>query len=504
MAIQVILYQMDKRTNSTKRPAGTGNPYTVELKDSCSVVSPVLIFNFGQQDYPSGFNYVCIPIFEDRCYWITNWTYSRGLWSATCQVDVLASWRDYIGNTTQYVLRASADYNGAVVDNLYPTVAGYTTQKFTVDSPFSGNVENGTYILSTVCSGFVGFGGLSYWNMSETAFNEFRTLLLSSTDYLNIDSIEVSADLTKALFNPYQYCVNCFWFPFNFPFGPIHNKIGIGWWTLNMENDVSIVTSGFDAAYIYKVFTIPKHPQSAERGKYLNLSPYSEYVLYFPPFGEIAIDSSKIVDSNTLYAKILVDAYTGTGYLYVSTDDPGDNLNGMAVNIVAVRSAQIGVPIALAQLSYNIVDSVGELIPLAVSALAGLENGLYKAGGQVGDAVSSLLKGDLSGAADAASGIGDSITSNVVSAVQSKQTDVQYKGTCGSAAAYNTAPYLQARFASLVEEDNDDRGRPLCQVRQVNTLPGFQMIADPDVSLHATRAETDAIKQYMSTGFFWE
>ena len=504
MAIQVILYKMDKRTNSTIRPSGPGNPYTVELKDACSVVDPVLVFNFGQQDYPSGFNYVQIPIFENRCYWVTNWQYFRGLWSASCQVDVLASWRDYIGASTQYVLRAAADYNGGVVDGLYPTIAGYTTQKISVDSPFDGNVDHGTYILSTVCSGFVGFGGLSYWNLSETAFNEFRKLLLSSTDYLDIDSIEVSADLTKALFNPYQYCVNCYWFPFSFPFGPIHNKIGIGWWTLRMENDVSIVTAGFDVAYIYKVFSVPKHPQSARRGKFLNLSPYSDYVLFFPPFGEIAIDGSKIVDSERLYVKILVDAYTGTGYIFVSTDDPGDNLNGMAKNIIAVRSAQIGVPIALAQLSYNVVDSVGELIPLAVSALSGLQNGLYKMGSAVGETVNNLLSGDFSAAKESASGIGGSITSNVVSAVLSKQTDVQYKGSCGSAAVYNTSPYLLARFASLVDEDNEDRGRPLCQMRQISSLPGFQMVADPDVAIPATKAETDAIKQYMSTGFFWE
>ena len=498
------MYKMDKRTNSTIRPSGPGNPYTVELKDACSVISPVLMFNFGQQDYPSGFNYVQIPVFEGRYYWVTNWQYYRGLWTAQCRVDVLASWRDYIGNSTQYVLRAAADYNGAVVDNLYPTLAGYTTRKIAVKSPFSGDVENGTYILSTVCSGFVGFGGLTYWNLSDIAFNEFRTLLLSSTDYLNIDSIEVSADLTKALFNPYQYCVNCYWFPFSYPFGPIHNEIGIGWWTLQMDNDVSIVTAGFDTAYIYRVFDVPKHPQSAERGSYLNLSPYSDYVLYFPPFGEVSIDSSKIVDSNTLYAKILVDAYTGAGYLYVSTDDPGDNLNGMAKNIVAIRSAQIGVPIALAQLSYNVVDSVGELIPLAVSALSGLQNGLYKMGSAVGDTVNNLLSGDFDAAAESAGGIGESITSNVTSAVLSKQTDVQYKGTCGSAAAYNTAPYLQARFASLVDEDNDDRGRPLCQVRQLSTLPGYQMIADPDINLPATIAEIDAVKSYLSTGFFWE
>lgn len=452
---------------------------------------------------PTTYNYCYLPDFN-RYYFIRDWSYDRSLWFATLSEDVLATWRDQIGSTTQYVLRAASDFDGNVVDSLYPTVAGYTARKIAAESPFSGDVENGTYILSTVCSGFAGFGGLSYWNLSDIAFNEFRALLLSSTDYLNINSIEVSADLTKALFNPYQYCVNCYWFPFNFPFGPIHKEIGIGWWTLQMDNDVSLVTAGFDAAYIYRVFGVPKHPQSAERGAYLNLTPYSEYVLYFPPFGEIAIDSSKIVDSDTLYTKILVDAYTGAGYLYVSTDDPGDNLNGMAKNIVAIRSAQIGVPIALAQLSYNVVDSVGELIPLAVSALSGLQNGLYKMGSAVGDTVNNILSGDFSAAKESASGIGESITSNVTSAVLSKQTDVQYKGTCGSAAAYNTAPYLQARFASLVEEDNDDRGRPLCQIRRVDTLPGYQMIADPDVSLPATQAEIDTVKRYMASGFFYE
>ena len=207
--------------------------------------------------------------------------------------------------------------------------------------------------------------------------------MLSSADYLNISSSEISGDLTKALFNPYQYCVSCMWFPLTMPLGESVAQLAFGWWTVPVEDSASVVTAGLDTMYIYRSFAVPKHPQAAERGSFLNISPYSRYTLYFPPFGEIALDGNKIGDAATIYAKVLIDAYTGAGYLYVSTDDPGDNLDGMASNIIAVSSAQIGVPVSLAQLSYETVDSVGQLVSTAITGLYGAAKGLVDSAGHI-------------------------------------------------------------------------------------------------------------------------
>lgn len=497
-----IFYTFSKRPNSTALP-GDGVRLDIQLKAPTDIIGPKISISM-QNGTPIAYNYCNIPQFG-RMYFIRNWTYNAGgVWVASLSEDVLASWREQIGETAQYVLRSSAESDGAIVDTLYPTKAGVTAQKVTAANPYDDNVENGNFVLSTVCSGYTGFGATTFWRMSTQAFDEFRTNMLSSADYLDIDSTEVSTDLTKALFNPYQYCISCMWFPLKLPPNTPSMEIAFGWWRVPVSSSANCITSGYDTTYIYRTFQVPKHPQASARGQYLNISPYTRYTLYFPPFGEIALDGNKIGDAATLYCKVLIDAYTGAGYMYVSTDDPGDNLNGMANNIIAVQSAQIGVPVSLAQLSYNTVNSLGEIVQVGIAGLYGAANGLAQTADKLMSAGGQVLQGDFSGAWDTLTSAGGTIATNIGDAAQSSISDVQYKGSTGAVSVYSTSPYLIARFYSLVDDDNDDRGRPLCQKRQISSLPGFLLIADPDISLPATQAELDAIRGYMSSGFFYE
>lgn len=504
-SVNIRFYQFAKRSNSTLLPSG-GDNFVCQINANCNVISPKIELNFvgsGGTGNPTLYNYCFIDDFT-RYYFIKSWTWAPGKWIADLTVDVLASYRQQIGDSTQYIVRSSAESDGSIVDTLYPTKAGLTVQKITAENPYNPDVTDGNFVLSTVCSGYTGFGATTFWRLSAQAFDEFRTNMLSSADYLEIDSTEISTDLTKALFNPYQYCISCMWFPLTLPLGDPSMEIAFGWWTVPVESSANCVTSGLDMMYIYRVFQVPKHPQASARGMYLNIAPYSRYTLYFPPFGEIALDGNKIGDASAIYCKVLIDVYTGTGYLFVSTDDPGDDLNGMADNVIAMQSAQIGVPVSLAQLSYNTFDSLGELVQVGMNGLYGAVNGLMQTGGKIVDAVGQALQGNFSGAASSLSGVGESVASNVGDAAQSSLAEVQYKGNTGAVSIYNTAPYLVARFYSLVDDDNEDRGRPLCQKRQISSLPGYILVADADISLAATQDEINTIKSYMENGFFFE
>lgn len=500
--MDVYFYTFQKRPNSTALP-GDGVRCEVQLKAPTNIIGPEIALAIPNGN-PTSYNYCNIPDFG-RMYFIRNWTYNiGGIWVASLSEDVLASWKEQIGQTTQYVVRSSSESDGSIVDTLYPTKAGLSVQKVTASNPYNSDVNTGNFVLSTVCSGYTGFGATTFWRLSSQAFDEFRTNMLSSADYLDIDSTEISTDLTKALFNPYQYCISCMWFPLTLPTGTPSMEIAFGWWKVPISSSANCVTSGLDTMYIYRTFQVPKHPQASARGMYLNIAPYSRYTLYFPPFGEIALDGNKIGNASTIFCKVLIDVYTGTGYLFVSTDDPGDNLTGMASNIISMQSAQIGVPVSLAQLSYNTVDSLGEIVQVGINSIYGAVNGLMQTGGKVVDAVGQALKGDFKGAVDSLSDVGSSVATNVGDAAQSSLAEVQYKGNTGAVSIYNTAPYLIARFFSLVDDDNDDRGRPLCQKRRIDSLPGYILVADADVALPATQAELDAIRGYMESGFFYE
>ena len=56
----------------------------------------------------------------------------------------------------------------------------------------------------------------------------------------------------------------------------------------------------------------------------------------------------------------------------------------------------------------------------------------------------------------------------------------------------------------LVDEDNENRGRPLCKVRTINTLSGYILVTDADIEIAAMEAEQQEIRSYMEGGFFYE
>lgn len=470
MAIQVILYQMSKDKNSTRRPSGPGNPYTVELKDACSVVDPVLVFNFGQQDYPSGFNYVQIPIFEDRCYWITNWQYFRGFWVASCHVDALASWRADIGASEQYILRAAAEYNGNVVDNLYPTLASQYLSTTTYNTPVFdvSSFNDGCFVLGVINDqqNTTG-GGVTYYIMSNEDMAKLREMLLSSVDWLDIDSSEISNNLSKALINPYQYITSCVWYPYT-PLSGGHGKLRLGWWSFDLYLN-TLHAQGYTKIDTRTLRGIELHPQSAQRGGYLNLSPYTRRWLSAWPWGCFSLDTSIVAQSTQIDLDVWVDEITGQGLLYIYAVKDTSRV------LMDIKQAQIGVNIPISQISIN------QLLQGNV-----VEEGLQAA------------------AASLASFMSGGSTADVLDATVATQTTLSIKGTQGGIMTFCQPLKVISQFFDVADDDPEHRGRPLMARRIVSELPGFMMCDKPHIECHATSDEINQIEAVMSAGFYWE
>ena len=134
MAFTINLYSgFTKKLNSTKQPTTVTTALTGELKRECSVEKPVIEFIF--EGNPSGYVYAYIPAFN-RYYFITDWKYNITTWEAYMEEDYLASWKNYIGNTHAYVERAASDFDGNIIDNLYPTAINSDIYCDTLSFPF--------------------------------------------------------------------------------------------------------------------------------------------------------------------------------------------------------------------------------------------------------------------------------------------------------------------------------------------------------------------------------
>lgn len=471
--MQATFYVFPKRTNSTKRPT-SGTDYSIELKAPCNIINPEI--KVATNANPTGYNYCYIPTWG-RYYWVKNWTYSDSLWTASLVVDTLASYRDQIGSSTEYVLRSSAMHNGTICDTMYPTAAHITTKTITANkTPYTDNVDDpvrGFFVVAVNAPGYVSFGGSVFLAMSGTTFGALIDALLSDTDYLDIDAAEISSNLTKALFNPIQYISKAFWLPVgNAAIGQPITDIPVGWWKMPNIGNAYVIQSGNDKQVYTLSISTPHHPENVSRGVYADGAPYSEYTLYFPPFGEIKLNANLFVQQSTLYCRLTVDYYTGDAVLDLSFKNDFSS-------IILSTSGSIAVPVQLAQISTNVdeVASLGGLIQTAVGAVAG--------------------------AAAAFFGGGD-IINGIASGAQQTTVQSQTKGGFASVAKYGIKPYITGLFYDLVDDNNEDHGRPLCKRVQLSSIPGFIMVDDPDIALNATAAEIDSVKSYLKNGFFYE
>lgn len=468
MGFRVNLYAFSKRSNSTLRPSGNGFITTCEAHDPVNIMAPLMKFNLSSViDY----NYMYVQNW-DRYYWIDSWTYDKGIWLATCSIDPLASWRNSIGDMTEYVLRSAYTFDGDIMDTTYPLQAETeVVQNFLPDWSVSSGAT-GCHVVGIVSAN----GLVEYYRIDNIA--EFGGYMFgtnpSSTlwDSIIADDPGVQAggypSFMKAQFNPLQYVVSCMWYPFSVPVSGSKVDVYFGYFV-----------SGYKAYKInrssYALFSsrIPlhNHPQYT-RGRYLNLAPYTRLRLSALPWGEVDLDTTKFSNkpTNHVYLEAWMDPVTGSTKLYV--------MNGDSETIL-VLVGQIGVTEQLSQvLKDNLATVTGGL-----SAVAG---------------VTQMATGNiLGGIATAVSGIGN--------AVSAQYPDVSTTGTNGARIAVcPTNIWITITHQLIVGEDRPNHGRPLCDRRKISSLPGYLVISDPDVAIPATKDEIEAIRQHMTNGFFYE
>jgi hypothetical protein len=467
--MQAIFYQFAKRTNSTKRPSG-GQEFGIDLKAPCNIIDPEI--KIASQSDPTGYNYCYLPTFS-RYYWVKNWTYSGGLWVASLTVDTLASYREQIGNSTEYVTRSSAQYDGTISDGLYPASAKVQSVTTAFQGGFAETISGGFFVIGFIAKNANSVGAVTYVVMTSGNAKKLSAKLLTDVSYLSIDNTEISDSLTKVLFNPYQYIVSCNYFPFDIAkitaHLPLVSSVDVGWWSI----DVPCWILGEDNNKLTKSVSvsIPKHPQAGSRGGYCNASPYTDYTIFLQPFGVIPLDASKLWGAVTLSIQYMVDLFTGDSILRIFTDSN---------QLVHETTAKLGVPIQLSNITFDIPSGSGGLLHTGIAAAFG--------------GIQAALSG----------GSFSDVGNGILNAAQATNADVASKGATGSTIAFDSVPYMVARFKILTDDNNTDHGRPLCKRVQISTIPGYIMVDDPDIALTATAEEIDSVKSYMKNGFFYE
>lgn len=465
MSFTVTFYSFAKRVNSTKQPA-TGTDYDCIIKSPCSTVNPAIQLDLGKTMSPAAWNYCYIPSFG-RLYWIKDWVYEDGLWTALCKSDPMGSFKNAIGSYSAYVLRSASQYDGNVQDLYYPMLADMSEVGVgsAQDPGWVTNWSSGQFVIGIMGKNSGPNGGaVTYYAISSSGMQAITDYLLDESHYTNVT--DITPDLLKCIFNPLQYIVSCMWFPFTVAsLGSI--SLEVGWWTISGVNAAKISNS----VETYNLsFTLPTHPQAATRGNYLNAPPFSRYTVYAGPWGVIPVDAANIIGKTAVSFVMKVDLFTGTGRLSMTS-------GGGALTYVEDHVTQIGVPVSLGQ---NVINQ-GALMQVAT------------AGGEIFDSVTHLKLGAAMNTEIETVGSVAALSQSVPSVV----------GSNGSM-AFNTQFRLVGRFMKIADEDRASRGRPLLKVKTISSLSGYIQCVDADPAIACTDTELSEIVNYMNSGFYYE
>ena len=503
MAFNVVFYTFTKKSNSTARPAG-GTSFSCNLKSESSVVNPRIELNYDGN--PSGFNYAYIAHYG-RYYYITDWTYTPGIWTATMQTDVLATYKNQIGAADLYVLRSSAEYDGNIIDSMYPPCLPITNQRSVTDIPDWDKNAGGNYVVGIAATNSPQMGSVTYFVTGLAGLRNLITYLYGSgrdqidadldTEITNIMVGTMDADTKLALseaktmeyqmrynFDPIKYITSCMYVPFNAPTGN-SQRVTIGY----MDTGIDLLRLGSPSWYKHVDITLPRHPLAATRGEYLNMAPYTRYTINTSLFGDFDLNTAEIGDATSIRCTVVVDCVSGAGFMQFNV-----LRNGSLGSLLAMRSAQVGVNIALAQ---NLVDKTGSAAT-NVSRWTNILNA-----GMSG--IASAASGNVVGAISSIPNMINAAFSGIDSVAKADTPRMSISGTnAGIAVTMATDITLYSEFYDVPPEDNDHRGRPLMKIRTPASLGGYMLISEGDIPIPGTAGEQAEVKAYLEGGFYYE
>lgn len=443
--MQVHFFIFGKDKDSTKLPGEDSlfGIYNGTMKEPSSLLTPVIAFDLSE--VPQA-NYFYIPEFS-RYYFCRQWSYSRGMWIADMEVDVLSTYRDFIGRTSAYILRSSSNYDGNIIDTTYPTKAGWTTLLDVGVTPFTAK----GYILQIASND----GVQIYW-LDQGNFDQ-----LCRDIWFEWGRIEGMTEVLQNVTDPMQYIQSVqttsggldFWHTNDSGLGvPI--KCGL---LPTTARGFRLLGTGSATIGL----SVPKHPEAVGR-PYLKSEPYSLYSMYVPGCGYFTVPSNSLYNADTVSVSITGDAYTGKIRARVSTtgNDAIMDVMGNINNSWAIGSSYV-----------QVTSAVGSTV------------------GIIGDALSFHWGDALRGVVSAGEALLPTVTTN---------------GTLSGGIGLNEDPVLLLRFQPITQEDVAHKGRPLLQIKTINTLSGYVLCENAHAEFPATSEELREVEQFMNGGFFYE
>lgn len=460
-----------KRRNSTKQPSGSSQGFgSVRLKEGTSMMKPVFLlsqvnWNWNYASWDSRYYYVIDIVSQGNEYFEIH-----------CELDVLATFKTQIGNYSTLISRAASDQDYDVVDSIYPAKTIPITKRVQISNPgvFTTNFADGTFLICTSGKHGMRVHVMSYSQADVAMASLFPQNSLTVNQWVdatfNTATMGGSASAT-------QFITFYRWLPLKFsavaPLCSSANEFYVGPWNMCdgvvLSGPVHYVSGTINYGLFSTSVTFPARDDAGSRGKWEYLAPFAQYSIYAPPFGLIPIDAAYLISAGRSISFDLMVEFLGgnaTLRLYYNIGQSGPKMQGLYTHNLACDLRQAG-----GSLNY-----------------AGMLGG-------AASAVAAYFKEDYVG-------MGASIASAAAASIP--QTSAVGGGGSGPTADMAENWYAYATYFDPIDENQAELGRPLAEVKAINTLSGFVQTADAKLAIPGHAEEMVEVNTLLNSGIFYE
>lgn len=534
--MQAVFYTVTKRVNSTALPTG-GTTKNIKLKQPTSLSNPVISLKDNNN---LKYNYCYIPDF-DRYYWIIDAVVeNKDIVSYSLSVDVLASYRSEIMNSTKYINRSASNYNNNLTDTLLVHGEKVNVDYKSVDinnyKPVNGTTLGGCFLMTVMSNQYAGLPDenpevakptygynsvtyvVTFEQLHRICAEVFSPTLYNATD-LGIEQATIC--------NPFQYLISVRWVPMDVDdIADGTAPTTFGW--MNLNRLYGALPCILDNPFTQSInFEIKIHNQSVDNkfNWIKNSNEWSSYLLMAPGIEPITIDAS--LPGDYLYLVYSLDKSSGSGsYLLFNNTSSGQGTSG---KLIATGVANLGVNIPVNAL---LVDYAKAEYDLAMNSAQSESNDasfrsaiIDKITNFFSSAVSAYENSSIGQTVNFLGDVGSSFFEGVVMGKQKEQQDltVDYNRLTAKNSAIFPTPHalgtwdsnivnmIAIRKAYLIEKyylpDNDPQenfGLPCHKNLRIGSLSGYCECGNGYVSCDATEIEKSKIANMLVGGFYVE
>lgn len=446
---EIVLYHFSKRKNSTKRPTGQGTEVPCLLKSATTFQNPTFILQRPMNDMLQ-FNYAK---WADHYYFVDSTTsINAGQTEISCTEDVLATYKNEIGNYSCFIERSS-NQTTLANDTMYIPTNDWvlSTRNVSHKEKIMTSTYSQQYIIRVVSR-----TGVASYYINGDQLNNLLDYMYTESNFTDV----ITDAITKLMFDPFKYIVDLKWIPFvDSAFNNSNDEaIQLGFWdsgvTAKRIDEDTVVNFSYSFAFDNPLYAITDF-------RYYSPS-FSNYFIKLPFIGVVALNPYKIDESvNALYQ---FDATSGLCNVFLQSKKV----------VFASYQFQLSVPVQIGYASTNIAQ-------LTTSAVSLVSAGLQ---GNIAQGISSGIEA------------GRSITAPEVSML----------GTIGNISNILNNQILEfnSYACTSINPDGASEGYADGTVRSISGLSGYIKCRNASIEISGFTGDQEAVNNYLNSGFYYE